>query len=205
METLVPTDKKRYYTVWCYVCDELESAVNDAHNAIATNRGRSTLTQKTRTIERLSTCYDKAWLDFCDALLLQSMVMDEFYKQHTILSQLVSLCLDELSDSLDQLSTNTSTSPSIPVKLPEVKLPDFNGDSDQWSQFGDLFSSLIDNRTDLSVSVKFNYLRSALKGPCAKLVSGFIVNENNYNEAKALLRNHYADDNRCIRNLVRKF
>ena len=89
--------------------------------------------------------------------------------------------------------------------MPEVKLPEFNGDFDQWSQFWDLFTSLIDNRTDLSVSVKFNYLRSDLKGPCAKLVSGFIVNENNYNEAKALLCNHYADDNRCIRNLVQKF
>ena len=31
------------------------------------------------------------------------------------------------------------------------------------------------------------------------------MNENNYNEDKALLRNHYADDNRCTRNLVRKF
>ena len=125
METLVPTDKKRYYTVWCYVCDELKSAVNDARTVIAANRGRSALTQKTRTIEKLSTCYDKVWLDLCDALLSQSVVMDDFYEEHTILSQLVSLCLDELSDSLDQLSTDTNTSPSIPVELPEVKLPEF--------------------------------------------------------------------------------
>ena len=116
METLVPTDKKRYYTVWCYVCDELKSAVNDARTAIAANRGRSALTQKTRTIERLSTCYDKTWLDLCDALLSKSVVMDNFYKEHTILSQLISLCLDELSDSLDQLSSLSIQVPLDPFQ-----------------------------------------------------------------------------------------
>ena len=68
-----------------------------------------------------------------------------------------------------------------------MKLPEFHGDHTEWAQFWDLFSSLVDIRTDIPVSVKFTYLKSCLKGPSSKLIAGFHVTEANYMEAKSLL------------------
>ena len=87
------------------------------------------------------------------------------------------------------------------LKLPEIKIPEFSGNSSDWEQFWDLFTSLIDSRTDLPVSVKFSYLKSALKGTSAKIIAGFSVTQANYEEAKALLVKQYKDDGRIAQKL----
>ena len=51
------------------------------------------------------------------------------------------------------------------------------------------------------MSVKFSFLKSALKGTGAKLIAGFSVTQANYEEAKALLVKQYKDECRIARKL----
>ena len=120
--------------------------------------------------------------------------------------------LDLVSESLDQIGTMPT--PSLPshcnhsdfkLKLPSVKLPEFHGEYENWSQFWDLFDSLVDKRSDLSFTIKFNYLRNALKGPSAKLISGFSITAENYEQAKQLLLDHYQDNRKIKRKLIYQF
>ncbi|CAD1476680.1 unnamed protein product [Heterotrigona itama] len=50
------------------------------------------------------------------------------------------------------------------VKLPEMSLPNFDGASESWASFFDIFSSVIDQNEDLTPGQKLQYLRSTLRG-----------------------------------------
>ena len=45
-----------------------------------------------------------------------------------------------------------------PNVLQKIKLPTFNGEFSKWGNFRGLFQTLVDDRTDLSPIIKFNYL-----------------------------------------------
>ena len=57
--------------------------------------------------------------------------------------------------------------PGKTLRLPDIKLPDFDGDVEAFPRFWELFSSLFDDCADLSVALKFTYLKSCLKEPSA--------------------------------------
>ncbi|XP_065094964.1 uncharacterized protein LOC135716044 [Ochlerotatus camptorhynchus] len=65
---------------------------------------------------------------------------------------------------------------SVSVKLPEIKIPEFGGKSDEWIEFRDLFKSL-----EHSNNQKLHYLRSALKGEASRLISSFAITSENWN------------------------
>ena len=77
------------------------------------------------------------------------------------------------------------------VRLPDVKLPVFNGNMDSWLNFHDLFLSLVHSSADLSNIQKFYYLRSSLVGDALKLIQTIPISANNYVVAWNLLENHY--------------
>ena len=73
------------------------------------------------------------------------------------------------------------------VKLPDLKLPSFSGELLKWCEFWDSMKSNIFDVTGLSEVDKFNYLRSALKGEAANLISGIPTTNDNFQQAKDLL------------------
>ncbi|XP_055584795.1 uncharacterized protein LOC129737660 [Uranotaenia lowii] len=102
------------------------------------------------------------------------------------------------------LSVNKSTSPSShschssahfptssQIRLPDVKLPVFNGALENWLNFHDLFISLVHSSTELSNIQKFYYLRSSLAGDALKLVQTIAISANNYPVAWNLLIDHF--------------
>jgi Protein of unknown function (DUF1759) len=48
------------------------------------------------------------------------------------------------------------------IKLPEIRLPTFSGDYDQWVGFREKFKSLVGNNSSLSEAQKLQYLQSVL-------------------------------------------
>ena len=126
--------------------------------------------------------------------------LELFLKSHSKLQQEIDDVKDLLGDALDSVGSQTLKTDAH-LKLPEIKIPEFSGNSSDWEQFWDLFTFLIDSRTDLPVSVKFSFLKSALKGTSAKLIAGFSVTQANYEEAKSLLVKQYKDDGRIARKL----
>ncbi|XP_055622014.1 uncharacterized protein LOC129765627 [Toxorhynchites rutilus septentrionalis] len=72
------------------------------------------------------------------------------------------------------------TTQSISVKLPEIKIPEFGGKSDEWVEFRDLFKSLVHTNTQLSSVQKLHYLRSSLQGEASRLISSLAITADNY-------------------------
>lgn len=90
----------------------------------------------------------------------------------------------------------SSSTPHIPaspshVRLPDVKLPVFNGNLDSWLNFHDLFVSLVHASPELSSIQKFYYLRSSLTGDALKLIQTIKLSANNYPIAWNMLVDHY--------------
>lgn len=81
------------------------------------------------------------------------------------------------------------------VKLPQLELPKFDGDIRQWPTFKNIFYASVDS-TDLPVVNKLQYLKSALTGEAAGLISSLLITEENYKNALDILSKRY--DNKTI-------
>ncbi|XP_058827444.1 uncharacterized protein LOC131687377 [Topomyia yanbarensis] len=92
--------------------------------------------------------------------------------------------------------------PTNRVKLPDVKLPIFEGKFETWLNFHDLFVSLVHSSTDLSSIQKFYYLRSSLGGEALKLIQTIPISATNYPVAWNLLVEHFQNPTVLKRNYV---
>ncbi|XP_055584724.1 uncharacterized protein LOC129737588 [Uranotaenia lowii] len=89
------------------------------------------------------------------------------------------------------VQSNAHFPASSQIRLPDVKLPVFNGSFEQWLNFHDLFVSLVHSSSDLSNIQKFYYLRSSLSGDALKLIQTIAISANNYPVAWNLLVEHF--------------
>ncbi|XP_029670495.1 uncharacterized protein LOC115239851 [Formica exsecta] len=74
------------------------------------------------------------------------------------------------------------------LKLPNIDLPTFNGEYDQWVTFRDTFEAIIDTNTNLTKIQKFYYLQSAVKGRAAQCFKSLSLSNENYDAAWKLLK-----------------
>lgn len=77
------------------------------------------------------------------------------------------------------------------VKLPDIELPTFCGETENWMNFHDLFTSLVHASTSLSTIDKFYYLRSSLDGEALQLIQTIPVSNEQYSIAWNLLKSHF--------------
>ncbi|XP_058816591.1 uncharacterized protein LOC131679858 [Topomyia yanbarensis] len=88
---------------------------------------------------------------------------------------------------------------ATPIRLPELKIPEFNGSFDEWMNFHDLFITLIHTNPHLSSVQKFQYLKAVLKGEALRLVQSLTVSAVNYTIAWDTLRRRYDNKNLQIK------
>lgn len=74
------------------------------------------------------------------------------------------------------------------LKLPNIDLPTFNGEYDQWVTFRDTFEAIIGTNTNLTKIQKFYYLQSAVKGRAAQCFKSLSLSNENYDAAWKLLK-----------------
>lgn len=98
-----------------------------------------------------------------------------------------------------------STSPSIsnisnppPVRLPEIKLPSFDGNIEAWASFFDVFSASIDRNENLTPVQKLQYLRSTLTGNAAACIAALPMTDSSYHAAIELLKKKFDSPRRVI-------
>jgi hypothetical protein len=85
----------------------------------------------------------------------------------------------ENSGSSKHSQTSPKSSRSSRLKLPTIKIPNYNGDACQWLQYRDTFKALVVNNVTLSKVQKFHYLIAPLTGEAKDLISNLqITNEN---------------------------
>ncbi|XP_055591098.1 uncharacterized protein LOC129743154 [Uranotaenia lowii] len=92
------------------------------------------------------------------------------------------------------IGRNTTLGLHTGVRLPQISIPDFDGDYRQWLSFKATFVSLIHDSMELSEVQKFHYLKSALKGEAAKLVESLTLTNENYIIAWETITKRYSNE-----------
>ncbi|XP_076385698.1 uncharacterized protein LOC143264088 [Megachile rotundata] len=87
-------------------------------------------------------------------------------------------------------SVHTVTAP-MAIKLPEMRLPTFDGSIENWTSYFDSFTSMIDQNPDLTPVQKLQYLRSTLTGRAAASIQCLSTTDANYIDAIELLKEKY--------------
>ena len=102
------------------------------------------------------------------------------------------------NQTLNNQETGNSLSSAKKVKLPQISLPTFNGNLENWLSFKDSFNSLIHERTDLSDTDKLTYSKLSLKDEALNKIKNLPTVNDNYLRAWEVLSKAY-DSSRLIR------
>ncbi|CAK9796123.1 hypothetical protein ANTPLA_LOCUS654 [Anthophora plagiata] len=84
-----------------------------------------------------------------------------------------------------------TVSAPMAIKLPEMRLPTFDGKIENWDSYFKSFSSMIDQNTDLTAFQKLQYLRSTLTGKAAACIESLSMADSNYTNAIELLKEKF--------------
>ena len=79
------------------------------------------------------------------------------------------------------------------VNLPELEIPKFDGNKLKWIEFWNFFKVTVDQNYHLSNIEKFIYLKNCLTGDAKEALSGILVSNDNYQNAKSLLNERFED------------
>ena len=77
------------------------------------------------------------------------------------------------------------------MKLPPLNLPPFDGTTEKWFEFRDIFDSLIHNNISIAPIRKFFYLKGALRGNAASTIQSIETTAANYEVAYKTLIDRY--------------
>ncbi|XP_011882146.1 PREDICTED: uncharacterized protein LOC105569910, partial [Vollenhovia emeryi] len=110
-----------------------------------------------------ASCLDHAY--FADNVFLEAQRVASFLKEEIAKTKGSLLAQPSCS--------STGSTPVTHTKLPDITLPEFNGNYPEWPTFRDLFKSLILENARLSDVERLHYLRGCLKGAPERLVIGF--------------------------------
>ena len=97
-------------------------------------------------------------------------------------------------------STNEEeTKPSLRrAKVPDLKIPTFDGSYLEWDTFKETFDAIIGEKTEYTNVEKFQYLRANLTGPAKQCIAGFPVTGANYDAAYKLLEERFGNEHLVI-------
>ncbi|CAK9826050.1 hypothetical protein ANTRET_LOCUS3958 [Anthophora retusa] len=104
----------------------------------------------------------------------------------------------------DPTIRGTTASPALTVsapmtiRLPEMRLPTFDGTIEKWASFFDIFSSMIDRNDNLTPVQKLQYLRSTLTDKAAACIQSLSTTDANYTDAIELLKEKFD----CTRRII---
>lgn len=97
-----------------------------------------------------------------------------------------------------QSSSSSATVQTKHIKLPQIKIPSFDGDLSKWLEFHDTFSSMIHNNDSIASINKYQYLKSALTGSAAAVISSLEISSRNYEVAWKLLCDRFNDKRKLV-------
>lgn len=105
-------------------------------------------------------------------------------------------------------SNRTTQSPEPPPhhsKLPTLSVPTFSGDPTSWTNFRDMFLSIVHNNARLSNVQRLQYLMSYVSGNAHKMISTLELTDANYTVAWQTLSDEYEDSDTMVHCHIDKF
>ncbi|XP_044746498.1 uncharacterized protein LOC123308039 [Coccinella septempunctata] len=88
------------------------------------------------------------------------------------------------------------------IKLPDIKLPKFDGSFQTWLDFRDIFESLIHDNSSLNEIQKFHYLRASLVGSATQVIRALEFSASNYKIAWKTLCERFNNNNLLVQNHI---
>ncbi|XP_029055098.2 uncharacterized protein LOC114882376 [Osmia bicornis bicornis] len=119
---------------------------------------------------------------------------------------------DFFAELLDKLSTPVSNSSIVnnstalnaaSMPLPRIQLPKFSGQYTEWSNFRDLFHSLVVSNEGLSDVQRLHYLKMSLIGEASLILRNISVTEANYQTAWTELTRRYENKRMIVSSHLR--
>eukprot|EP00117_Sycon_ciliatum_P024567 scpid28007/ scgid20591/ len=110
--------------------------------------------------------------------------------QHDTNSSRIGDALTELVKLTKQGRETRENTPSVNCRLPQLKLPVFNGDMLEYTTFIDLFNATVDNK-GLSNVEKLSYLKSHLSGRALECIAGLSLTGDHYEVALRLINERF--------------
>jgi len=93
---------------------------------------------------------------------------------------------------------NVTTEPSVKVKLPQLPVPKFNGNLQDWVTFKDTFLSLVGDSVTIPNIQKFHYFLSAISGDGKRVIRHIPVSEQGLRVAWGILVERYENERLII-------
>lgn len=101
----------------------------------------------------------------------------------------------DLIDSFTLPVTPRASSSTVAgAKIPELKIPTFNGDFSKWTSFFDIFSTLIIKNNTLSNVQRLMHLKGCLTGEPLNLISNLQLTSSNFQIAIQTLSDRYSNN-----------
>lgn len=161
--------------------------------------------------ENLSTKLQNQWSAFeqlNEDILVEETDFSHAYftnEVYNVLEKQFDTIMTELQDRCQKIQvTQVGHENKVAVNLPQVKLPTFQGGYENWVNFQDLFSKLIDKNASLSLPEKMQYLKTHVGGEAAKLIQHLSTVGANYETAYQLLRGRYENTRLILSKLIDK-
>ncbi|XP_066908128.1 uncharacterized protein [Halyomorpha halys] len=85
-------------------------------------------------------------------------------------------------DTIAQGAKPVFPSPTYSSQLPNIRIPEFDGELSSWPRFRDTFVALV-HKTQLAPVNKMHYLKNVLSGEPASLLAGFSFDASSYQPA----------------------
>jgi len=134
----------------------------------------------------------------------QSELMKQLSQQHNDLQ--ASASSDAITKLFEQQTqwmrsiagANSAANQESKVKLPVVKLPTFEGHTEEWKRFSETFQSMIHSNESIPNIQKFQYLVTSVRDDAAKIIESIELTDQNYIIAWELLKRRF-DDPRAIK------
>lgn len=116
---------------------------------------------------------------------------NDYYAIKQALCALLTPAESSSAPGQSKLRATTSSEVQMRVKLPELKLPSFNGKLREWITFRDSFVSMIHDNANLASIDKFTYLRASLTGDALRDIASIELTAANYPIAWKTLQDSY--------------
>lgn len=123
---------------------------------------------------------------------LYSLCEEKFLESHGTLSDMLdSFEMESRQNPTPADVSTNSCSNTNSRQLPRIELPKFSGDYSQWSQFRDLFTSMIISNNELAAVEKLHYLKMSLFGESSQMLKNLTVSGENFTRAWDTLVTRY--------------
>lgn len=89
------------------------------------------------------------------------------------------------------------------IELPELNIPQFEGDSLAWKSFYEIFDHAIAKNSTISTVEKLQLLKTLVKGEAEQMIKHLQISEDNFETAWKLLKKRYDNERRLVETYVK--